>query len=145
MPIDSAKKRKAAVPGTLPTPDGAIDAGDRGQVVGVYNQFATPDTGTDLLIISAMVTTVDVKTVRDRGSGVSSATVPVTVSFNKIFADIISLDVFPIQNTGQKIYRVIDFVDTPDPTDFEVMFFDNSGTQLALNFGWMAEGILKYS
>lgn len=147
MPIDTAAKRKAAVPGTLPTPDGTIGAADRAHVAGVYPLVSdeVEDTGTALVVISAISITVDVKTVRDRGSDTSSAGAAVTVSFNKTFADIISLDVFPIQNTGQKIYRVIDFVDAADPTDFDVRFYDNSGTQLALDFGWVAEGILKYS
>lgn len=147
MPIDSAKKRAAAIPGQLPTPDGAIDAADRGQVAGVYFQAADsePDTGTALVKISAVRITVDVKTVRDRGDSSSSAVAPVTVNFNKIFADVISIDVFPVQNSSQKIYRVIDFDDTPDPSSFDVTFFDDSGTQLALDFGWTVEGILKYS
>ena len=147
MPIDSAKKRKAAVPGTLPTPDGAIDAADRAQVAGVYSQFSdsVPDTGTDLIRITAVAISVDVKTVRDRGDGTSSASTAVTISFNKVFADIISIDVFPIQNAGEKLYRVIDFLDAPDPTSFDVRFYDNTGTQVARDFGWTAEGILKYS
>lgn len=41
MPVDTAKKRKAALtegaPQTdVPLPDGTIDAGDRGQLTGTY-------------------------------------------------------------------------------------------------------------
>lgn len=147
MPIDSAKKRAATIPGQLPTPDGTIDAADRGQVANVYFQASdtTPDTGDALVRLTAVKVTVDIKTVRDRGSDTSSATLPVTVAFNKTFADVISIDVFPVQNAGTKIYRVIDFVDAPDPTSFDVRFYDNAGTQLALDFGWVVEGVLKYS
>lgn len=103
------------------------------------------DTGTDFLAISNASLRVDTKIVKDRGEGTSSASVAVTITFNKTFADIISIDVFPVQNSGQKIIRVIDFVDAADPTSFNVRLYNEAGTQLALPFGWTAEGVLKYS
>lgn len=146
--VDTARGRRSATPGVLPKPDGSIDAGDRRTVSGVYDRTpddGVADTGTDLLVLSVVRIRVDVKITKDRGSGTTSASVPVTVPFNKTFADIISLDAFPVSNAGQKIFRVIDFVDAPDPTSFDLRFFDETGTQLALDFGWVAEGILKSS
>lgn len=155
---DTARKRRSSIPGTLPEPDGTIDAGDRGASLGVYDPTGSggggggggdeddlvEDTGTAFLVLDNIRVKVDVKISRDRGSGTSSASGPVTVNFNKTFADIRNLDVFPIQNSGAKIYRVIDFVDAPDPTSFNVEFYNSAGTRLALDFGWEASGVLKF-
>lgn len=145
--LDSPTKRRSATPGTFPKADGTIDAGDRRHATAVYDPTEhadlTPDTGTAILAITAVRNRVDSKISRDRGRGTSSASGAVTVTFNKEFADIITLDAFPVTNTGQKIFRVIDFVDAPDPVSFDLRFFDHSGTQLALDFGWDASGILK--
>lgn len=195
MPIDTAKKRRSSVAGTLPTADGAIDAGDRQASTGLYDpttggggggggggsgssrraslvpgvlpdptgtidaterrlatgvydreaDSGTADTSAAVMFLWNVRNRVDVKITKDRGSGTSSASVAVTVPFNKNFADIILLDAFPISNTGQKIFRVIDFVDAPDPASFDVRFYDNSGTQLAVDFGWEATGVLRSS
>lgn len=148
MAIDSERKRRSTIPGVLPKPDGSIDAGDRRTVSVVYDYTddELPDTGTDLLAITHVLLRVDVKIVKDRGSGMSSDSAPVTITFNKTFADIVTIDVFPVSNAGLKITRVIDFDDLPDPTSFAVTLIDDdTGDPIALPFGWIAEGVLKYS
>lgn len=147
MPIDSERKRRSTIPGTLPSPDGTIDEGDRRTSLDVYEGDTSPavDTGQAILILRNIRNRVDVKITRDRGTDTSSASAAVTVSFNKTFADIIAIDVFPVQNAGTKIYRVIDFVDAPNPVSFNVRLYNDAGTQLAIPFGWEASGILKSS
>ena len=103
------------------------------------------DTGTDYCKITFIRTRVDVKITRDRGTGTSSNVAPVTVTFNKTFADIISIDVFPVTNSTEKIHRVINFVDAPDPVSFDLTLISDAGVQLTLPFGWVVEGILKSS
>lgn len=105
------------------------------------------DTGTDYMYVTGANLRVDTKIVKDRGSSTSSTGGAVTVNFNKTFADIISIDVFPIStNPTQQISRVINFVDAADPTSFTVSLYDNAtGLRIALPFGWTAEGVLKYS
>ena len=103
---------------------------------------AEADTGTGLVKVTNLRNRVDVKKVTDRGQSTSSATLAVTVNFNKDFADVSKIDVFPISNSSQKIFRVINFVDAPNPTSFSVLLFNEAGTQLALDFTWEAEGVL---
>ena len=96
-----------------------------------------------LVKVSSLRVRVDVKISRDRGKGLSNASTPVTVNFNKTFADITNLDATPISNTGEKLFRVIDFEDVPDPTSFDITIINSAGTQVAREFSWEASGVLK--
>lgn len=100
--------------------------------------------GTDLVRLSAIRLRADVKVSRDWGEGTSSAGGLVTVTFNKVFADIRNLTVTPYALAGDdKLYPVIVFVDAPDPTDFEFEVRDSGGTRVVRDFKWEASGVLK--
>ena len=87
---------------------------------------------------------VDVKISTDRGSASSLTYGPVTVAFNKDFADIRALNVTPVSTGGERLYCVVDFVDIANPTDFSVEIWNEAGTsRLAKNFYWVASGVLN--
>lgn len=85
----------------------------------------------------------DVKISRDRGKATSSASALVTVNFNKVFADISNIDVTPVSSSSERLFRTIVFTDAPDPTSFQVEFYDSVGTRVARDFFWEASGVLK--
>lgn len=100
------------------------------------------DTGEGIVVISNLRNRVDVKKITDRGESNSHLTLPVTITFNKDFADVSKIDVFPISSSGLLIFRIIDFVRAPNPTSFDVILKDENGVQLAIPFTWEAEGVL---
>lgn len=87
---------------------------------------------------------VDVKIATDRGSESSLTTGPVTVTFNKDFADIRALNVTPLTVGGQRLYCVVDFTDVADPVSFDVEIWNEAGTsRVATTFYWLASGVLN--
>lgn len=104
------------------------------------------DTGDDLLEITDIRYTVDVKERTDAGTGtVTTASAGAVVTFNKAFADISSLTVTPSFDTAgggtlNSVYAIYDFEDVPNPTSFKVYLYDQNGTQITGNFSWNARG-----
>lgn len=82
---------------------------------------------------------LDRKIITDGGKGTSLASGALTVTFNKTFRDIRKLIVQPF-GTGVR-WEEIDFDDVPNPTDFDLRIYDDTGTQIASSFTWSAEGI----
>ena len=82
---------------------------------------------------------LDRKIITDGGKGTSSATVAVTVTFNKTFRDIRKLIVQPY-GVGRR-WEEIDFDDVPNPSDFDLRIYDENGDQIASAYTWSAEGI----
>lgn len=96
-----------------------------------------------LLLLSSVRVRVDVKISNDRGRGTSSAGGPVTITFNKQFADITMLDAWPVSNAGEELKRIISFDDIPDPPGFDIEIYDSTGTPVVRDFRWEASGVLK--
>lgn len=95
----------------------------------------------ELLTIQHIRCRIDVKIIRDSGDGTSASSGGTTVTFNKNFADIRSIQVTPMPSSPGAYFGIVDFVDTPNPTEFDVYIYDSTGTQVASDFTWTAEGI----
>jgi hypothetical protein len=112
-----------------------------------YIQFeikGAASTDKDLARISNIQYRVDVKKQTDSGSGTSSASVATTVSFNLDFLDIESIQV-TANDSSAGYTSVVDFTDSPNPTDFDVYIYDLDGNQVAKDFYWTAEGAINPS
>lgn len=84
---------------------------------------------------------VSLKRKHDFGHGTSSATLPVTVTFNRSFYDVDSITVAAQFSPSYPVIAVYDFVDVPNPTTFDVYCFrSDTGAQVVNDFSWRAEG-----
>ena len=101
--------------------------------------------GVGLVRIISPKVTVGLKTRRDGGSGAALAADSggTTVSFNRAFVDVESINVTPAYQVAQTkgVTAVYNFTDVANPTDFKVLLYSNdSGTRINGDFSWTAEG-----
>ena len=94
----------------------------------------------DILALSAHSTKTDAKIKNDMGTAnaVSTDSGGTVVSFNAAFVDVQSIVVTAAGTTAA--YAIYDFVDTPNPTTFKVLLFNNSGTRISGLVSWAARG-----
>ena len=97
--------------------------------------------GDDLYTLDMLNTRLDVKLKNDAGSMVWNGN-PAAVSFNLPFIDVQSINLTPMGTTAS-LTAVTDFVDTPNPTTFQVYLF-NSATGIApsgpITVAWAVKG-----
>ena len=75
----------------------------------------------------------------DSGTGtVTVANDGAAITFNKTFADIVSIQVTP--NGTSAIIAIYDFTDVPNPTGFTGYLFNSGGTKITGSFSWTAKG-----
>lgn len=100
----------------------------------------TASGGNDLIECSVFNVRLSVKQKTDSGSGTANAADSggTTVNFNASFIDVESIVVTPLGTTAR--YAVYDFTDTPNPTSFKVLLFDNNGNRVSGTFSWTARG-----
>lgn len=96
----------------------------------------------ELMTIENLRLRLDAKLITDSGSDTSSASGATTVTFNKTFADVISISVTPNAEADQALTAVYDFDDVANPTSFDVYIYNISGVKVAKKFSWTARGIL---
>ena len=99
----------------------------------------TSSSQTDLLRINSLRLKLDVKLKTDAGGGTASASGGTQVDFNLQFVDISSIQV--TASGTSSVIAVYDFIDLPNPTNFDVRLFDSSGTQVAGDFSWNVRGV----
>ena len=94
----------------------------------------------DIVALSAHSTKTDAKIKNDMGTAnaVSTDSGGTVVSFNAAFVDVQSIVVTAAGTTAA--YAIYDFVDTPNPTTFKVLLFNNSGTRISGLVSWAARG-----
>lgn len=92
--------------------------------------------------VSGVSLRVNVRTKVDGGTGTANAgdSGGTTISLNKTFADLESVDVTA---KGSSDYiGVTDWVDSANPTEFSVYFFDRgTGARVTTDFSWTATGV----
>lgn len=94
----------------------------------------------DLLRINALRVRLDVKLKTDAGRVNVTSTGGTPVTFNVPFVDIQSLTVSANGTTFRN--AIYDFVDTPNPTGFDVYLFDENGNELSSGeVSWNARGV----
>lgn len=93
-----------------------------------------------VLKITRLELRLDSKLKNDGGNATSysSDTNGTTVTLNKDFVDITSITITP-KGTTSKI-GIYDFEDTPNPTEFKVLIFDNDGNRITSDFSWSVKG-----
>lgn len=95
-----------------------------------------------LVRVSTVFIKIDTKKQSDSGRGtVTVANDGATVEFTLDFIDVFSIVVTP-QGTSALI-PVVDFDDSPNPTDFTVYLFDTNGAKATGSFRWSAEGVVR--
>jgi len=96
--------------------------------------------GNDQLQINAIKLRLAVKQKSDAGTGtaVSTDSGGTVVTFSKAFLDVQSITVTP-KGTAAR-FGIYDFVDTPNPTEFKVLLYDQNGNRQSGDFSWKAEG-----
>lgn len=109
-----------------------------------YVKFRLVFTSTDDLSVayySNIQLTLSVRRETDQGrvDALASDVNGTLVTFNKSFRDVESITATP--QTTNTYYTVIDFVDIPNPTEFRVYVFDNTGTRVSATVDWIARGI----
>lgn len=84
---------------------------------------------------------VNAQTKVDGGTGTadSADSGGTSVSFNKSFADVDSIEVTPLATTAT--HATYDFTDVANPTGFSVYLWNSSGTRVSGDFSWTATGI----
>lgn len=101
--------------------------------------------GTALDEIQEARITVAKQELRDEGSGTAASgdSGGTTVSFNKTFVDVESINVTAKYQAAETkgVTAVYDFTDVPNPTSFKVLLYsNNSGTRISGAFSWHATG-----
>lgn len=101
-----------------------------------------PDDDVSLSFIYDFVCFINVKREMDGGSAeVFAADVGGTVvNFNKAFKDVESITATPLALVEQN--AIVDFTDIPNPTDFAILLFDDTGVRIDGTVYWKARGIL---
>lgn len=97
-------------------------------------------TATGLCKITNITSVLDSKLKNDGGTQACLSTDAggTVVAFNMPFVDIISITVTPQGTTP--ITAIYDFVDTPNPTSFKILLFNQSGTRVSGNASWSVKG-----
>ena len=94
--------------------------------------------------ITSLNLKLDTKILNDTGIGTANASDSggTTVNFNVTFVDVQGIAVTPNINgaTAEGIVPVVDFLDSPNPTNFKVYLFNTSGTRVSGNFTWQCRG-----
>jgi len=96
---------------------------------------------TSLLEFYNLIINLNIKIETDSGHGFADKddVGGTTFTFNKAFKDVNSITVTADLNvSGTAVY---DFVDIPNPTDFEVLVFDSAGARIDADISWKARGI----
>lgn len=99
----------------------------------------SPETG--LLVINALRLTISLTKKADSGrvQALSTDANGTAVSFNEDFIDVNSIGL-TVESTDAA-NAVLEFSDTPYPTEFKVRVFDNSGNRLTRYVNWNASGV----
>ncbi len=94
----------------------------------------------ELVALNPVIIRLDAKEQYDSGrSNVYAAdSGGTTITFNKSFVDVVSIIVTP-EGTSQRT-AVYDFTDAPNPTDFSVYLFDDTGTRVDGTVSWAVTG-----
>jgi len=92
---------------------------------------------TDFSLIRDIETRLSVKIKNDSGN-VNVTSNPTNVQFGTDFIDIASITTTP-QGTSPLV-AVVDFLDAPNPTDFDIYLFDQQGNPATGTVRWAARG-----
>lgn len=98
------------------------------------------DTADDHLVVQDINLRLNTRIKNDAGSATSLSTDVggTTVLFNVDFVDVASISVTPMTTTP--VIAVYDFADIPNPTQFKVYLFNQSGNRVTAPFSWAARG-----
>jgi hypothetical protein len=110
-----------------------------------YVKVALAFTGSgndDIVRVHKINVLLDIKKKRDSGmatcnSGDSGGT---TINFNKTFSDVTKAPIGTVVDSTSPRYVVVDFTDTPNPTSFKALVFDETGTRQTNLISWDVEG-----
>jgi hypothetical protein len=93
-----------------------------------------------LLVVRDINLRLNTRIKNDAGSGTALSTdvAGTPVSFGVTFIDVASISVTPMTTTP--VIAVYDFSDVPNPTQFKVYLFDQSGNRVTAPFSWAARG-----
>lgn len=112
-----------------------------------YLRFKLEFTGVDdkaLIEVYDVTIRLDVKREHDGGEAdilaADAGGGGTTVTFNKDFKDIESIDVTPINTVAA--FAIVNFTDTPNPTTFQVIVYDTTFNPIDAEVRWIARGIL---
>lgn len=102
----------------------------------------TPDDDASLSNILYLKASINVKREMDGGTVdvLAADTTGTVVDFNKAFKDVETITLTPLSTVEQ--VAIFDFVDTPYPTDFKILLFDNAGVRVDGTVSWKARGII---
>lgn len=92
-----------------------------------------------LIRVNSLRLRLDVKLRTDAGRVAVSGTGTANVPFNIAFVDIQSIQVSTNSTTNDVV--TYDFTDIPNPTDFDVFLFDNTGAAKAGEVSWNVRGV----
>jgi hypothetical protein len=116
----------------------------------VRDRYTFTSDGRDFSVLTNHSVKLDTKEKTDAGNG-SITTDPengVVVTFNKTFADIISItvaakgaDTVTPDVFDQLVTAIYDFEDIPNPTQFTVYLYDDVGDKTTGDFSWSARGV----
>lgn len=110
-----------------------------------YKLDFTGAANNDVAKYSNLNAVLEVKKQKDSGYAQSNSGSLVTVTFNKDFIDVKSIQVTPASSSGSDRLTPVLVYDwtTPDVDQFQVKILDHNGTQVAKYFSWEAEGIVR--
>jgi len=100
----------------------------------------TASGGDDLVMLAALNIKLASKLKTDSGSAsaVSTDSGGTVVPFNVAFVDVDSINVTPLGTAAR--YGIVNFVGVPNPTSFQVLLYDSSGSRVSGDFSWTARG-----
>ncbi len=109
------------------------------QYVKVRLDFAET-TAASLALLTQMNVQLSVKQITDEGNATANAgdTSGTVVLFNKSFVAVESINITAHGSTA--VTAVVDFPNTPNPTQFAVYLFNASGARVSGDFSWNARG-----
>lgn len=95
----------------------------------------------ELMVLEDLRVRVDVKTIRESGNSISSASGGTTITFAKTFAEIRSVQVTANGDGTEDLVCIYDLDQgAANPTTMDVYIF-LSGVKVERNFSWFVEGI----
>ncbi|VUD48389.1 hypothetical protein TDB9533_01224 [Thalassocella blandensis] len=112
------------------------------QYVRITVEWAADGGLNDYVLVSDIETNLTLKEQTDggRATGYAADASGTSISFNKSFVDIVAINITPIGNENAT-YRLV-FTDVPNPTEFEILWFDEVGARINLDFYWSARGYI---